>query len=85
MKPVGYLILIKADKQKTQTDSGIFIQEDWKSLPPTGTVLAIGDLVSSVKPGDRVMFERYGSVVVDDDDRLCREEHILAVLDGTED
>ena len=80
MKPLRDLILIKADKEHTETGSGILIVKDWVTLPLTGKVISVGTLVESVKPGDRVMFERYGSVILEDDERICKESHIIGVL-----
>lgn len=83
MQPTRDIVLIKADKPKDKTDSGLFIQQDWKTLPPTGTVLAIGPDVNNVKTGDKVVFERYASIILENDERLCKESHILAkVTDG---
>lgn len=82
MKPTKDLVLVLADKPKEKSTSGILIAEEWKSLPPTGTVLAVGPLVQEVKVGDRILFERYGSVILPDDKRVCKESHILAVLEG---
>jgi co-chaperonin GroES (HSP10) len=42
MKPTKDIILVEADKAAEKTASGFYIKEDWKSLPPTGTVLAVG-------------------------------------------
>lgn len=74
------LVLVKADPARKQTDSGILMYETWDTLPPTGTVLAVGPLVLDVKAGDRVLFERYGSVILDDDERICKGAHIMAVI-----
>jgi co-chaperonin GroES (HSP10) len=80
MKPLRDLILIKADKEQAETKSGILIVKDWVTLPLTGKVISVGTLVESVKPGDRVMFERYGSVILEDNERICKESHIIGVL-----
>lgn len=80
MKPLNDLVLIKADKQEERTASGLYIKEDWKTLPPKGTVEAVGDKVTQVKAGDRVVFERYGAVTYDKDLKLCKENQIMAVL-----
>ena len=80
MKPLRDLILIKADKEQTETKSGILIVENWVTLPLTGKVISVGTLVESVKPGDRVMFERYGSVILENNERICKESHIIGVL-----
>lgn len=77
MKPLRDLVLVKADKAKTQTESGFFLAENWKTLPLTGKVLAVGPDVTTVKKGDKIGFARYGSVILPDDERLCKEAHIL--------
>lgn len=82
MKPLRDLVLIKVDEVKKKTESGILIQENWKSLPLTGEVLATGPLVAVVKKGDRVSFERFSSVILPDDQRLCKEGHIFACLES---
>ena len=74
-------MLLKADKPRKQTKSGILISEDWKTLPPKGEVLAVGPLVKQVKPGDRVLFERYASIILENDERLCKEGHIFGMID----
>lgn len=81
IKPLRDIILIKADAPKERTASGLYLVEEWKTLPSTGTVLAIGPMVTVVKEGDRVMFERYASVILEDNERLCQESHIFGVLD----
>ncbi len=55
--------------------------EEWKSLPPTGEILAIGPLVKEVKVGDRVIFERFGSIILENDERVCKESHLMGVFD----
>lgn len=83
VKPTKDIILIKPDKPKDRTDSGLYIKEDWKTLPPIGEVLAIGPDVSTVKVGDKVVYERYGAVKFDRDTSLCKESHIIArITDG---
>lgn len=81
MKPKRDLVLIRADKPEERTASGLYIVEEWKTLPQTGEVLAIGPLVKNVQVGERVLFERYASVILENDERLCQEANILAVLD----
>lgn len=80
--PTGDKVLVRADKPKKQTESGFHLVEEWKTLPPFGEVLAIGPLVTEVVPGDRVMFERYGSQIMENDERLLKESGILAVVTG---
>ena len=84
------LILIKADDAKQRTKSVLYLNEEWKTLPPLGTVEAVGDDITDVKVGDRVIFERYGAIRVsldteptkkDENYRLCKIEHVLARID----
>ena len=83
IQPLRDLVLIKADQPKTETASGILLaEEEWKTLPPTGEVMAIGPEVKAVSIGDRVMFERYGSIVLEGDNRICKEELVQGVLNG---
>ncbi len=80
MQVVRDLVLIEADKPKDKTDSGFLIMEEWKSLPPTGTVLSVGSAVKDVKVGDRVLFSRYASHILEGDERLVQEKHIWGIL-----
>lgn len=83
MQPFNDLILIQADKPRETTKSGLLIAEEWKTVPPTGTILAVGPGVTEerLKPGVRVLFERYASVILENDQRLCKQSHILAILE----
>ena len=76
------LVLVKVDKPKEQDESGVFIQEEWVTNQPIGTVVAIADDVTFCDIGNRVWFERYTAIQSpeDEDMRVCREDAILAVL-----
>lgn len=80
--PLRDMILLEADKPKNQTESGILIAEDWKSLPPTGDVISVGPDVTGINPGDKVLFNRYGSIIIEGEQRLCQQSHILGVING---
>lgn len=81
MNPKRDIILIEADKPREKTDSGLYIVEDWKTLPQTGVVIAIGpDVTDRDLVGRHVVFERYASVIVKDNLRFCNESHILAEI-----
>jgi len=77
MKPLRDLVLVRADKAEDQTSSGFFLAENWKSLPLTGEVLAVGPLVTELHVGDKIGFARYGTIQLSEDNRLCKESHIL--------
>jgi co-chaperonin GroES (HSP10) len=76
------LVLVRVQSAKEQTDSGVFIQEEWQSKPPVGVVEAVAKDVVFCKVGDKVWFERYTSIQhpEDKDLRMCREDAILAIL-----
>lgn len=80
--PTRDRIIIETDKPKEKTDFGLLLNEDWKSLLPTGTVLAVGPGVLDVRPGDRVVFERYASIILEGQQRMCLEKHIMAIITG---
>lgn len=75
---LGDRVLIDADKAPEKIGS-LLVVEDWKSVPPWGTVLEVGPDVTEVKPGDRVLFERYASIMLEGQERICLERHIYAV------
>jgi len=83
IKPSRNIVLVKVDSPEQQDASGIYIQEEWKTLPPTGVVTGAGPDVSTCKVGDRVFFERFSAVPTPfgEDIRACREDAILAVYD----
>lgn len=79
MHPTRDIVLIQADAAVKQTASGLLLEESWKTLPLEGEVLAVGPLVTTVKAGDRVGFNRYASTILENDQRLCQEKQILWV------
>lgn len=76
------LVLIKVDTPKTQDEDGIYVQEEWITNVPTGTVERVADDVTFCKVGDKVFFERYTSIptLYGKEFRLCREDAIFEVL-----
>lgn len=83
--PSRNIVLIKVDTPVAQDASGIYLQEEWKTLPPTGVVTGAGPEVLSCKVGDRVFFERFSSIPTPfgEDVRACRDDCVLAVYDET--
>lgn len=79
IQPTRDIVLIKADPPKDKSDGGILLVENWKTLPLDGEVIAVGPETRAVKPGDRVQFMRYSSVVLENDERLVPEKHIFGV------
>lgn len=84
MKPLRDCILIKADAAEKKTASGLYINENWKTLPPFGKILAIGPDVTRVKVGERVMYNRYAATILEGDERIITEKDIMAIMQDKE-
>jgi chaperonin GroES len=94
IKPLADHILIEPIKEEEKTKTGILLPETAeKERPEQGKVVAVGPgrktasgkvIPLEVKPGDRVLFSKYGpnEVKVDDKEYLiAKEEDILAILE----
>lgn len=91
LKPLGDRIIVKQDEAQETTAGGLYIAPDSKEKPQTGTVLAVGEgrinnkgqhLPMPVKPGDRVLYGKYGGTEVDVDGEavlILRADDIYAV------
>lgn len=80
ISPLGDKILVRVDPPKDKTDTGILIHEEWKKLPNTGEVLAVGPKVDKIVVGDKVVFMRYGATILEKDLRLTQQTHILGKI-----
>ena len=92
IKPLGDRVIVKQDEAVETTAGGLFLANDAKEKPQTGTVLAVGEgkrsndgniYPLSVKEGDRVIYSKYGGteISVDGEDVLImRADDLLAVL-----
>jgi len=94
IKPLSDHILIEPVKEEEKTKSGIFLPETAsKERSEEGKVVAVGpgkrnekgDIIPvSVKPGDKVLFTKYGpnEIKVEDKEYLiAKEEDILAIIE----
>lgn len=85
MKLLNDYILVRADDEIDQTDSGLLIASGAVRLPQSGTVEAVADDVEIVKVGDRVTFLRYAAIDgPEPNTRICKERHIVGVENGSE-
>lgn len=77
------VIFIEVDQPVNQTSDGIYIEEEWKTLPTTGVIISLGKDITEYKLGDKVFFERYSSIQTPFGEtvRACRKEHILAICE----
>ncbi|MDR3629444.1 MAG: co-chaperone GroES [Desulfocapsaceae bacterium] len=93
IRPLNDRLLVKRLKEEEKTAGGIIIPDSAKEKPAEGEVVAVGPGKSNdkgervalqVKPGDRVLFSKYGGtdVKLDGDDFLImREEDILGIIE----
>jgi len=94
IKPLSDHIVIEPISQEEKTKSGILVPSTIdKERPEQGKVIAVGpgkrtdsgNIISpEVKPGDVVLFTKYGpnEVKVDDKEYLiAKQEDILAILE----
>jgi len=94
IKPLSDHILIEPIKEEEKTKTGILLPETAeKERPEEGKVIAVGPgriteegklIPVSVKPGQKVLFKKYGpdEIKVDDKEYLItKEEDILAVIE----
>jgi chaperonin GroES len=84
---------VKRIEEKETVKGGIIIPDSAKEKPMEGEVIAVGSgkrekgelIPLDVKPGDRVLFGKYGGTEIKLDGEeflILREEEILAKLGG---
>jgi len=94
IKPLGDHILIEPIKEEEKTKAGIFLPETAsKEKSEEGKIIAVGPgkktddgklIPVSVKPGDKVLFTKYGPNEVKAEGKeylIARESDILAVIE----
>lgn len=94
IKPLSDHILIEPVKEEEKTKAGIFLPETVsKEKSEEGMVIAVGPgrktedgkiIPVSVKPGQKVLFTKYGPNEIKIDDKeylIAREDDILAIIE----
>ena len=93
VKPLQDRVLVKRLEKEERTAGGIIIPDTAKEKPQEGKVIACGSgkiteegkvLPLDVKPGDVILFQKYGGTEVKIDGEeylLMREDDILGVLE----
>lgn len=94
IKPISDHILIEPIKEEEKTKTGILLPETAeKERPEQGRVIAVGPgkraedgkiIPLSVRPGQKVIFTKYGpnEIKVDEKEYLiAKEEDILAIIE----
>lgn len=92
IKPLYDRLVVRRDAEKEVTDGGIYLPENAKEKPVSGTVVAVGEgyrqddgklIPLRVKLGETVLFGRYAGQEVhvgDEEYLVLRENDIFAVL-----
>ena len=94
IKPLSDHILIEPIKEEEKTKTGILLPETAeKEKPEQGRVIAVGPgrktaagkiILLEVKPGDKVLFTKYGPSEIKVKDKeylMAKEEDILAIIE----
>ncbi|MCX6718541.1 MAG: co-chaperone GroES [Candidatus Staskawiczbacteria bacterium] len=94
IKPLGDHILIEPVKEEEKTKTGIFLPDTAsKERSEEGLIIAVGPgkktddgkiVMMSVKPGDKVLFQKYGPSEIKFDGKeylIASESDILAVIE----
>jgi chaperonin GroES len=93
LTPLHDRVIVKRIEDKETVKGGIIIPDSAKEKPQEGEVIAVGagrrekgELIPlDVKPGDRVLFGKYGGTEIKlegEEFLILREEEILAKLSG---
>ncbi|HCE00025.1 MAG TPA: co-chaperone GroES [Armatimonadetes bacterium] len=92
LKPLGDKVVVEPVEAEEKTASGIYLPDTAKKKPQEGKVIAVGEgrmldngerNKLSVKPGDRVLFSKYGGNEVTVDGKeyvILDEDQIYAIL-----
>lgn len=94
IKPLADHILIEPIKEEEKTKAGIFLPDTAsKEKSEEGKVIATGPgkrndkgeiIPVAIKPGDKVLFQKYGPSEIKIDDKeylIAREDDILAIIE----
>jgi len=94
IKPLSDHILIEPIKEEEKTKSGIFLPDTvQKDKSEQGVIIAVGPgkktddgkiIMLSVKPGDKVLFSKYGPSEIKIDGKeylMAKEDDILAIIE----
>lgn len=83
IQPLADYVVAQQEVAASKTASGIYLPDAVKEKPQTAKVVAIGQQVSQVKVGDKIIYKSYSTtdVKVDKQDYiLIKEEDVLATV-----
>lgn len=92
LKPLSDRVILKALEAEEKTKGGIILTSNAKEKPEMAEVVAVGpggtvdgkEVVMSVKPGDKVITDKYSGSTVkigDDEFTIVRQGDILAIVE----
>jgi len=93
LKPLADKVVIEIDPEAEQSSGGIFIPDTAREKPQRGTVIAVGPgktldsgtrEAMTVKPGDKVLFPKYGGTDLKHEGveyKIVAERDILGVIE----
>lgn len=85
IKPLGENILVQPQKSEKKTESGIFLPETSETQSHMGEVIAVGESDKiMVKPGQTVMYTRYGGNEIKSGGEvymIVKNEDVLAIIE----
>ena len=83
VKAIADRVFIRLDKKQDKTEGGIILNDDFRRSRTTGIVESIGNNVTSVKIGDKVLFHIFDELpTYDEDVVVVRENSILGVFEN---
>lgn len=71
-------VAIEPDKPEEKTASGLYRFEAIATYTPFGTVRHCGPNIRTIKRGDRVVYERHGAKVIQEDLEIVSYQAVLA-------
>lgn len=92
LKPLGDKVVVQVLEEEDKTAGGIYLPDTAKKKPQEGKVIAVGSgrilddgsrSKLTVKPGDRVLFAKYGGNEVNlgvDEYTILDEDQIYAIV-----
>ena len=92
VKPLFDRVVLKPEAAQTKTRSGLIIPESTSEKPSLGKVISVGngtgfdgkETKMQVKPGDKVIYSRFGGIELKEENEtliIIRQTDILAILE----
>lgn len=84
IKPIGKFVLIKEKAAEKKTAGGLIIPETAVDRPQTGNIIAIGDEINKVAPGEEIVYAKYSGTEIKFDGQayiIISERDILAKVE----